>query len=94
MDKTIQVDALDYGKVNRVGHFREDLGGKGINMGRILGGFGIETKHVIVLGQENQKAVLEFFEKDGMQLEYLSVAGYTRTNMKIVERAKKSDHRY
>ncbi len=88
LDKTIQVDALDYGKVNRVGHFREDLGGKGINMGRILGGFGIETKHVIVLGQDNQKAVLEFFEKDGMQLEYLSVAGYTRTNMKIVERAK------
>jgi 1-phosphofructokinase len=86
LDKTIQVDAIDYGKVNRVGHFREDLGGKGINMGRILGGFGIETKHIIVLGKDNQKAVLEFFEKDDMELDYLSVDGYTRTNMKIVER--------
>ena len=86
LDKTIQVDALDYGKVNRVGHFREDLGGKGINMGRILDGFGIETKHIIVLGKDNKKALLEFFEKDDMELDYVAVDGYTRTNMKIVER--------
>lgn len=88
LDKTIQVDALNYGHVNRVGQFREDLGGKGINMGRILGGFGVKTKHITVLGEENLLGVLEHFEKDAMELDYVKVPGYTRTNMVIVEKAK------
>lgn len=88
LDKTIIVDEITYGEVNRVGHFREDLGGKGINVGRILGGFGADVKHVIVLGEENKKAVLEYFEKDHMALEYVQVPGHTRTNMVIVETDK------
>lgn len=88
LDRTINVDHIIYGEVNRVGHFREDLGGKGINMGRIIGGFGIETKHITVIGQENKGTVLDLFEKDKMELEYVLVPGHTRTNMKIVEMGK------
>lgn len=88
LDRTISVENIIYGEVNRVGHFREDLGGKGINMGRILGGFGIDTKHITVIGEENEKTVLNLFEKDNMSLEYVKVQGHTRTNMKIVERKK------
>lgn len=88
LDRTINVDNIIYGQVNRVGHFREDLGGKGINMGRILGGFGIETKHITVIGEENEGTVLDLFKKDKMQLEYVAVPGHTRTNMKIVEMDK------
>lgn len=89
LDKTIKVDSINYGEVNRVGHFREDLGGKGINMGRILGGFGVKTNHIVVLGEENVRRVLEHFEDDKMELDYIEVAGSTRTNMKIVEMNKK-----
>jgi len=85
LDKTVSLRALELGKVNRVGHFREDLGGKGINMGRILGGFGIDTKHIVVLGEDNKDSVLNFFRKDKMELEYVEVKGHTRTNMVIVE---------
>ncbi len=88
LDKTIKVEAITYGEVNRVGHFREDLGGKGINMGRILGGFGVPTKHIVVLGEENANRVLEHFEDDHMEVDYVKVQGATRTNMKIVETAK------
>lgn len=88
LDRTINVDNIIYGEVNRVGHFREDLGGKGINMGRIIGGFGIQTKHITVIGEENKSTVLDLFHKDKMELEYISVPGHTRTNMKIVEMDK------
>jgi len=88
LDRTINVNNIIYGEVNRVGHFREDLGGKGINMGRIIGGFGIQTKHITVIGEENERTVLELFEKDKMELEYVKVPGHTRTNMKIVEMDK------
>ena len=88
LDRTIRVDNIIYGQVNRVGHFREDLGGKGINMGRIIGGFGIETKHITVIGDENKGTVLDLFEQDKMKLEYISVPGHTRMNMKIVEMGK------
>ncbi len=88
LDKTIKVEGITYGEVNRVGHFREDLGGKGINMGRILGGFGLATKHIVVLGEENANRVLEHFEDDHMEVNYVKVSGATRTNMKIVEMSK------
>lgn len=88
LDRTIKVDTINYGEVNRVGHFRQDLGGKGINMGRILGGFGIDTKHITVIGKENLNTVLDLFEEDQMKLEYVKVDGHTRTNMKIVESQK------
>lgn len=88
LDRTINVDHIKYGEVNRVGHFREDLGGKGINMGRIIGGFGIETKHITVVGEENEGTVLDLFKKDNMTVDYIKVDGYTRTNMVIVEMDK------
>jgi len=88
LDKTIRVKNIAYGEVNRVNQFREDLGGKGINMGRILGGFGIQTKHITVIGEENEKTVLEFFKKDNMALDYIKVPGHTRTNIVIVETEK------
>ncbi len=88
LDRTIKVETIDYGEVNRVGNFREDLGGKGVNMGRILGGYGVDVKHIIFLGEENRQQVLDFFEKDRMAVEYVQVPGHTRTNMKIMETGK------
>lgn len=88
LDKTIKVEAINYGEVNRVGRFREDLGGKGINMGRILGGFGVKTSHIVVLGKDNLNSVLEHFEADSMPVDYIAVEGCTRTNIKIVEMNK------
>ncbi len=88
LDKTIKIPELNYGKVNRVGAFREDLGGKGINAGRITGGFGITTRNVALLGEDNSHEVLSYFEKDGMEVLAHVVPGHTRTNIKVVELVK------
>lgn len=88
LDKTLKVEDIRYGEVNRVGKFREDLGGKGINVGRILTGFGIPTMNMAFLGKENQNEVLEYIRKDAMAIDYVAVDGYTRTNIKITETKK------
>lgn len=88
LDKTIKIPALTYGEVNRVGTFREDLGGKGINTGRIIGGFGISTYNAVILGADNSHEVLEYCKKDGMEMIAQIVPGHTRTNIKVVETEK------
>lgn len=85
LDKTIKVSAIHYGEVNRVGAFREDLGGKGINTGRIIGGFGIPTYNAAILGGDNRHEVMEFCQKDHMEMITQIVPGHTRTNIIIVE---------
>lgn len=88
LDKTIRIPTLIYGEVNRVGAFREDLGGKGINTGRIIGGFGISTYNAVILGADNSHEVLEYCKKDGMDMITQIVPGHTRTNIKVVEMEK------
>lgn len=88
LDKTIKLPRLNYGAVNRVGAFREDLGGKGINTGRIIGGFGVPTLNLAIIGEDNRHEVLAYFQKDNMEVEALVVPGHTRTNMVIVELEK------
>ena len=88
LDKTIKLPALIYGEVNRVGAFREDLGGKGINTGRIIGGFGISTYNGVILGADNSHEVMEYCKKDGMEMIVQLVPGHTRTNIKVVEMDK------
>lgn len=88
LDKTIKVPSLTYGEVNRVGAFREDLGGKGINTGRIIGGFGIPTYNAAILGADNSHEVMEYCKKDAMEMITQIVPGHTRTNVIIVEMDK------
>lgn len=88
LDKTIKVDGLTYGAVNRVGKFREDLGGKGINVGRILTGFGMPTMNVAFIGSDNSQTIIDYIKKDAMAFDYVEVPGHTRTNIKVVETVK------
>lgn len=88
LDKTIKTDGLMYGEVNRVGNFREDMGGKGLNVGRILNGFGIPTMNLAFIGEDNRHKIIEYIKQDAMAFDYVSVPGHTRTNIKIVEMAK------
>ena len=88
LDRTIKVPSLDYGEVNRVGAFREDLGGKGINTGRIFTGFGVPTRNLAIVGDENYQEVMEYCKKDNLDMILQKVPGRTRTNMVIVELEK------
>ena len=50
-DKTVEVDALTLGEVNRIRTTRTDMGGKGINVAVVLRRLGMDCRCVGVLGE-------------------------------------------
>lgn len=43
IDKTVEIEAFEIGKTNRTLSIRTDIGGKGINVSKILYSFGIPS---------------------------------------------------
>ena len=86
MDKTMILDGIEIGEVNRADSVRNDVGGKGINVSKVLKAFGTDSVATGFLG-----GILEdLFHKELKKLEiedrFISVEGNTRTNIKLVDR--------
>lgn len=86
MDKTMILDGIEIGEVNRADSVRNDVGGKGINVSKVLKAFGTDSMATGFLG-----GILEdLFHKELKKLEiedrFISVEGNTRTNIKLVDR--------
>lgn len=85
IDKTLIVNELNLGKVNRVLRSRENIGGKGINVSKILSKLGDATNPITLLGQDNLDYVKKLLNKANIDSLYYEVEGLTRTNTKIVD---------
>ncbi len=88
IDKTIILEHLKPGEVNRISKVREDIGGKGINVSKILGSLGEENQAVCFLGRKNQSGVEELLERQNFKTHRVYVEEATRTNTKIVDLEK------
>jgi len=87
IDKTLILNELKIGKVNRVLRNRENIGGKGINVSKILSKFDHTTNAIAILGHDNLEFVKSLILKANLKVEYYEVNGLTRTNTKIVDLA-------
>lgn len=85
-DKTVEVDALLPGKVNRIRSVRQDVGGKGINVAIVARRLGLEARCVGCVGKDGAKTVLAALEREGIEHAFLPVEGAVRTNLKVVSR--------
>ncbi len=85
IDKTIFIDDFKINKVNRVKKPVLNLGGKGINVSKILANLGSKSKVLAVVGKES----LDFFQRGLKDLKidykFFTNEGSTRTNIKIVD---------
>lgn len=85
LDKTITIDDFELGKVNRVSTLRYDIGGKGINVSKVLNKFGISSACTGFLGG----SLKETFEKElrnmGICNYFVEISEDTRTNVKVVD---------
>ncbi len=90
MDKVVEINKMALGEVHRVENQVISLGGKSINVARILSGLKMETKAVCFLGRGNYEEVEALSLEDQIPLEPVMLPGLTRTNVKIVE----PDHGY
>jgi len=85
IDRTIIVSKFDYGSVNRVVSSREDIGGKGINVARILLALGSDAKAIGFIGRNNYPQVEALLKGDAIPTEFVSIDAPTRINTKLLE---------
>jgi 1-phosphofructokinase len=86
IDKTIIIDEYKRGKVNRSLYSRKDIGGKGINVSKVLSSFRVENVCTGILGEENVEFFLDYLKKLDVKTDFYIIPGENRTNIKIVEK--------
>lgn len=85
MDKTLYIDRFTTGQVNRVSRMRTDIGGKGINVSRVLKNFGINSICTGFLGRNLKDYFLKELESRKINTSFINIDGDTRVNTKIVD---------
>ncbi len=85
-DKTVEVDSLVLGEVNRIRTSRRDMGGKGINVAVVAQRLGLNCQCIGIMGEDGSARLEAMLEKEGMQHAFMTVPGSVRTNTKIVSR--------
>lgn len=85
IDKTILIPEMMRGEVNRLEDAREDIGGKGINVCKVLNKLNINTQVCGFIGSQNRPRVEELLKREGFKYNFIEADGITRTNTKIVE---------
>ena len=85
LDRTLEVDRLRRGGVNRAAAVRIDPGGKGVNVTRALRAFGIESRAVLPYGGPDGQELVRMLAAADVPIAQVPVAGWTRSNVTVVE---------
>lgn len=85
LDKTVEVERLTRGALNRIRRFELDAGGKGVNVSKTIHALGGKSIAAAVLAGSSGRTLADMLEADGIAGDYLWVSGETRTNTKVVE---------
>lgn len=76
-------EALQPGEVQRASSSREDAGGKGVNVARVVSAAGAPARAVVPVGEHDPYRVL--LEDTGIPLDLVEVAGRARANLTITD---------
>lgn len=85
LDKTVTVPSLTVDEVNRIVEVREDPGGKGINVSKVIAKLGGKSCALALLGGTVGEKIKGMLERDGIDVWAFEVQGETRTNLKVVD---------
>lgn len=85
IDKTVDIDTLIQGGLNRIKRVEYDAGGKGINVSKTIRELGGSTVATGFLGGNNGKTIANVLEEKGIAGDFVWVEGETRTNTKVFE---------
>lgn len=86
IDRTVEIDRLVPGELNRITKVEYDAGGKGINVSRTIHALGRESLAMGFLGGNAGKTIEAVLNRKGIRHDFLWVEGETRTNTKVLER--------
>ena len=82
-DKTVNVENLQTGQVNRIRDTRVDLGGKGINVAVVASRLGLDVQCIGIMGENGSTELTAMMDREGLKHRFMTVPGHVRTNMKV-----------
>lgn len=85
IDKTIEIDEFQIGNVNRITSTRVDVGGKGINVSKVIKELQCKSLALGFLGGSSGNQIKEYLNDSNINNDFLSIKGETRTNIKIID---------
>lgn len=86
-DRTAAVGRLIPGGTHLLREIREDAGGKGINVSRVLYAMGRDTEALGLLGRGAGDSLLKRLQEEGIRSDFVRLPQNCRTNTKIVDTA-------
>lgn len=86
IDKTVEIDRLLPGGLNRIQKVEYDAGGKGINVSKTIRELGGTSIAVGFLGGNAGRTIETVLNDSGISNDFLWVDGETRTNTKVYEK--------
>ncbi len=85
LDRTVVISDFAAGKVNRIKHFRDDPGGKGINVSKVVKSLGGNTVAMGILGGSTGEYIKNSLDLMGIDNDFVYVDHETRTNIKVFD---------
>jgi len=85
LDKTVELETLRVGGLNRIRASRVDAAGKGLNVARNLAALGFAATCLGFAGEENAPLLEIAAESSGVLSHWVRVPGAVRTNLKALD---------
>ena len=86
VDKTVEIERLLPGGLNRIRKVEYDAGGKGINVSKTIQKFGGSSVATGFLGGNTGKTIENVLKNQKISCDFVWVDGETRTNTKVFEK--------
>ena len=83
IDRTLEIQQLVVGGMNRVISKTDHPSGKGINVTKALSNWGHPSEALALAGGASGDWLIKTLKEQGIKLDYVKVQGDTRTNLKI-----------
>lgn len=90
LDKTLVLDSLAVGRVNRVSTMRSDPGGKGLVVAKTLNALGEDVLAIGIIGGETGANIARMLEQSGIRYDFVNSEVDTRVNIKLVDLSENS----
>ncbi len=78
IDKTIDVDQLQKGELNRIKGVEKDVGGKGINVSKTINELGGKSTAIGFIAGDAGKTIEHVLNREGIQTDFIEVEGVTK----------------
>ncbi len=85
IDKTVELNKLVQGGLNRLTNVISDVGGKGINVSKTIKALGGETIATGFLGGSTGNLITKALKEQGIPADFVEMKNEIRTNLKVVE---------